>query len=194
MSCASRCAAASRAATACVVRLAADRECVTVVDARTCASGERLKERSGEADAHGLLSRRDPVDAQHRAVAEDAAAADRALPAHDGVEAADAGCPSPRRRWSRTIAMSPSRELPASSMPATLPYPSTVPPMRPSRGLNACDRWLVERVEDAVAERARRSGRLRCTPFPVRRAAVARSEVVRWRKRGSDGARIGANS
>ena len=54
--------------------------------ARPSASGERLEERCGEADAYDLSARRDPVHAQHGAAAEETAAADRALPAHDGVD------------------------------------------------------------------------------------------------------------
>src|SRR6185295_13704632 len=55
---------------------------------RTRASRERLKEWRGEADANRLVARRNPVDAYHGAVAEDAAAAQRALPTDDGVDAA----------------------------------------------------------------------------------------------------------
>ena len=151
--------------------------------ARTCPSRERLKE-SGRVRPTRTVCRalRDPVHAHHGAVAEQAAATDGALPAHDRVEALVSNVPvraDACGQQSRGGHRAKPDVLRTADAAVSLDGAADDAEQRVER----LHRRLVERVEHAVAER--RAG---AAILAVRRSLrgellLARSGVARSRTR-----------
>src|SRR5205823_4609182 len=112
--------------------------------------------RSSEADANGLSARRNPVHAQHGAAAQQTAAADRALPAHDGVDVVMSDVPvgaNAGRKQSRRGHRANARVLYAGNGAVSLEGAAD----DAEHGIECLDRRLVERMENAIAERCARA-------------------------------------